>query len=124
MDLMAIRRGLMMSMAEGIKAETIVIPDDTLTNSSNFDAYFEQLVNGWNTEIILLFKKDLSTYISRRLIGGWSAYAQNTNKSNSAFTDLWRYESNKIMSINRNDWSINVNSGDEYYVVRFGQFTF
>lgn len=116
---MSIRRGLMMAMASGVKAETITIPNNVITSTTDLDTYFSTLVDGWGSEIILLFKKDITqaAYSNNRLVFCWSAYALSTPNS---FTTVGRMYNQGIQSITRSDWAISLNPGDEYYVVRFG----
>ena len=99
--------------------ETITIVDDSLTNSSNYDLYFGNLIEGWGTEAILLFMKNWSPALNK-LAGGFSegAYRKGTN----TFDGIFRYRNatSAIQRVNRDDWGIRVYTGDEYVVLRLG----
>ena len=95
--------------------EYVIVPDSSLTTSTNFDAYFSALVDGWNTELILIWLED-EIELTYELIGGWSAYGQTFS---NAFGTIWRcYGKDKIYSITRSDWGLRIVAGKKYRVIR------
>ena len=102
----------------GSTEETITIESATLTTSSDYDDYFSQLITGWNTECIFIYLKNLNNVsASRRLLGGFSAYAYS-----KGMAVLYRYNiaDNKFEQTTRNANAINIAVGDVYGVLRFG----
>lgn len=104
-----------MAMAQASSVEILTLPDGNLTNSSNIDTYFENLVSGWNTEIILLFKVGNLPGASNELVATWSKYALTHQ-----FQQVYRSTGTDVQNVTRNDWIIKTVQGTKYYVCRFG----
>lgn len=99
----------------GGSAEYIILPDNTLTNSSNIDAYFEPLITGWDSELILLFAASKLTE-NNEFAGCYSEYAATTFTS---LQTVWRmYGTTTLSGITRNDWTLKTTTGRRYQVVR------
>lgn len=120
MELMQLRRRLMMGMAQSNSYESIIITDSSLTNSSNIDTYFANLIDGWETELIFIVLKN-PVAIANRFYACFSKYANDNNSRSNGFTQVYKLLSNgSVQAISRNDWGINVAIGDEYMIFRFG----
>ena len=96
--------------------EYVILPDSSLTTTTNFDTYFSALVDGWDTEPILIWLEDEWEY-TNELIGGFSAFMQTAMYSDS-FIQMWRYYGSKIQNVSRNDWVLRIVAGKKYKVIR------
>lgn len=114
---MEIRRGLMMGMVGNCKQEILTITDPSLNNSSNIDAYFGVLIDGWETEHIILALKN-PTSDANHLIACWSKYSLDVLN----MPQVYRINNGKATSITRNDWAIKIDVGDEFIITRLGTF--
>lgn len=97
--------------------EVLTITDASLTSTSNLDTYFEQYVDGWNTENILLVRVPFVCYAYRRLLLCASKYSY---ENQTGFSGLV-YNSTAggtYASITRNDYATNLAVGDKYLIIR------
>ena len=100
-------------MANADRIEEIALPDASLTNTKDIDSYFGNVIDGWDTDVIMIFRKN-HNFDNNVLVGCWSAYA-----STIGLVQVYRSTLNNIVNITRNDWGVNTYKGDKYYVCRF-----
>lgn len=98
--------------------EYLLLQDSNLTTSTNIDTYFSTLIDGWDTDIIMLFLDDGVT-VGREFIGCFSAFAYN--KANpSPFNQVWRRNgtTQKYETVSRSSYEIHGVQGKKYKIVR------
>ena len=97
--------------------EFITLADTDLTNTTNVDAYFAELIDGWTTDIILIYLDSTPT-LYREFIGCWSQYAYSLT---GGFQQIWRRNNSKDQyeGITRSNYAINTEIGKKYKVIRF-----
>lgn len=109
------RRTDLTGLVSSLSRETITITDGSLTTTKNLDEYFANIVDGWDTENILLILKTPHKYLQAKLVLANSKYA-----SNDGLAGIYRMYNYKYQGVSRKDWIIKVQPGDVYYVVRLG----
>ena len=115
MDMMEVRRRVMLSMASG-KEELVTIPPNNISNTKDMDAFLETIVTGWNTENILLGYKDGDIATNGMLL----CFSKYMVDLNAAFDRVWRSKADGTFqnSVSRNDWVITIKEGSVYRVIR------